>query len=182
MPNNAENEKIINLQRMIANHKAAKDKGVGSGYSEEIITSAKEDLYCLTTSPQQRIADAEASIKYVIKHHVVGFNGLDSGASLDRLRRDIDRAKREITGEKFPSKKQLFPSTTGSSVSPPQGDTRRPRTPLDGSQHTGTEPYFDTNSDHMRQIDPLAPHYDLSGDFPKLVTPLKPGPKMPTNG
>ena len=44
-----------------------------------------------------------------------------------------------------------------------------------------TAPYFDTNSDFMRKIDPLAPHY-THGDFPTLVNPLKPGPKMPSNG
>lgn len=75
--------------------------------------------------------------------------------------------------------------STSSSTAQPivmQGDTRRPKSPLDGSQHTGNQPYFDPNSDHMVQIDPLAQHYDLSGDFPNLVNPLKPGPKMPSNG
>lgn len=62
-----------------------------------------------------------------------------------------------------------------------QGDTRYlpPKNPFEsGTQRSGTEPYFDPNSDHMAQIDPLAPHYDLSGDFLRLVNPLKPGPKI----
>ena len=41
-----------------------------------------------------------------------------------------------------------------------------------------TQVVFDTNSDHMRQIDPLAPYTDFSGNFPKTVNPLKPGPKI----
>lgn len=34
----------------------------------------------------------------------------------------------------------------------------------------------------MAQIDPLAPHWDLSGEFPTLVNPLKPGPKISNLG
>lgn len=51
-----------------------------------------------------------------------------------------------------------------------------------GNQRDPAAPYFDTNSDHMRVINPLEPHYDLSGDFPKLVNPLKPGPKISNLG
>ena len=32
-----------------------------------------------------------------------------------------------------------------------------------------TQVVFDTNSDHMRQIDPLAPYTDFSGNFPKQL-------------
>jgi len=72
-----------------------------------------------------------------------------------------------------------------------QGNTPQPgyfHTPTaaeivaNGQKRDPTQPYFDTNSDHMGQIDPLAPRYDLSGDFPKPINPLKSGPKMPTNG
>lgn len=51
-----------------------------------------------------------------------------------------------------------------------------------GNQRDPAAPYFDTNSDHMRVINPLESHYDLSGDFPKLVNPLKPGPKISNLG
>ncbi len=45
-----------------------------------------------------------------------------------------------------------------------------------------TATHFDPNSDHMRQIDPRAPHYNLSGDFPTLVNPLKTGPRISNLG
>ncbi len=48
------------------------------------------------------------------------------------------------------------------------------------SSQTGV--IFDTNSGNMRQIDPLAPHFDLSGEVPRPVSPLKPGPKISGNG
>lgn len=51
----------------------------------------------------------------------------------------------------------------------------------DANKPDPTAPYFDTNSDHMRQINPLEPHWTF-GDNPRLVNPLNPGPKMPTNG
>ena len=43
-----------------------------------------------------------------------------------------------------------------------------------GNAPRSTEVVFDTNSDHMRQIDPLAPYTDFSGNFPRTVDPLKP--------
>lgn len=46
------------------------------------------------------------------------------------------------------------------------------------NQPDPTKPYFDTNSDHMRQINPFEPHTDFSGEFPVTVNPLKPGPKI----
>lgn len=46
------------------------------------------------------------------------------------------------------------------------------------NQRDPTQPYFDTNSDHMRMIDPLAEHTIFSGEGVRTVNPLKPGPKM----
>jgi len=43
-----------------------------------------------------------------------------------------------------------------------------------GNAPRSTEVVFDTNSNSMRQIDPLAPYTDFSGNFPKTVDPLKP--------
>ena len=49
-------------------------------------------------------------------------------------------------------------------------------------QRDPTQPYFDTNSDHMAQIDPLAPRTVYSGEGVKTVNPLKPGPTISNFG
>jgi len=138
---------------------------------EEALRRDKEYLHHLTTPPEVRVRELEARIG-------VGFGF--SMSVLEGLQAQLASAKKEIAGESSETAVQRSSSTARPAVM--QGDTRRPRSPLDGSQHSGNQPYFDTNSDHMGQIDPLAPHYDLSGDFPRPVNPRNPGPKMPTNG
>lgn len=173
MTKNAENERIEELQRMIRNHNAAKG---GSDYSEEIIRFAKRDLYDLTTPVETRLAEAKAALDRSLSRY-------DPGGSISlSLSNDVRRIEAEIAGKnsQTPEHRSSFPFPTAPPVQ--QGDTRKPRSPLDGSQHTGNQPYFDTNSDHMAMIDPLAPHWDLSGEFPTLVNPRKPGPKISNLG
>lgn len=49
------------------------------------------------------------------------------------------------------------------------------------NQRDPTAPYFDPNSDHMRQINPLEPHWSGS-EHPVYVNPLKPGLKISNLG
>jgi hypothetical protein len=70
-------------------------------------------------------------------------------------------------------------------VTPPttvmQGDTRGlpPKIPPAFAKKSNTplEPYIDYSGNFPKTVNPLEPHWTF-GDNPRLITPLKPGPKI----
>jgi hypothetical protein len=177
-------EKRIERIKSDLTHNARADSGEqpsGVRISTELMRELQKELHTLETPPEQRIADAEAAITYVREHTVLGFNVGYSDDAMRSLNREIDSARREITGE--PPPQRILYSWEIDDTQPIQavlqGDTRKTKSPLaTRTESSGTVVHFDTNSDHMAQIDPLAPHWDYTaGETPTLVKPLKPGPK-----
>ena len=184
--NKAERDEMIELTKSQIRVREEQEERGGydrlSSDGKEALRRDKEYLHDLTTPPEVRIKELEERIG-------VGFGF--SSSVLAGLKARLASAKKEISGKSSETAAQT-PSLTTRPVVMPSGirgvQQQGLHTPTmaeiiaNANKSRSTEIVFDANSDHMAQIDPLATHYDLSGDFPRLVNPLKPGPKMPTNG
>jgi len=157
------------------------------GYSGDYIRAREKELYELTTPLPKKIADKQEQLASLKKRTII--KSYDDGLYESRLERKIAEMKRKEKGESSPTVSSGSPTSRavaptivfqGGGVAQPRGlHTHTIQEIIQkAKQPDPTAPYFDTNSDHMRVINPLEPHYDLSGDFPKLVTPLKPGLKI----
>lgn len=157
----------------------------GQGYSDNYIRARKEELHELTTSPEDRIKEDEATLAYLAKDVV--FSGAGYESEKAAMRR-IAAAKREIAGKSSEPVKPQPPTVTVFPVVLQGGvggiQQKGLHTPSmqeimqKANQPDPTAPYFNPNTDVPTLVDPLAPHPDFSGEVPRIVNPLKPGPKI----